>query len=81
MDTWDDIDDFCVPFVYLRQTMGIVNGLYGGDKWSPTAIKKIKTLLVAIFPHIARDASPSELKRIDDLLDIPDYLGGLGKTE
>jgi hypothetical protein len=78
LDTWEDIPDMCVPLVYLKRLMGLFNGFQDKDKWSPDAFKKLKTLLVAIYPHIVRDASPDEMERIQELSSIPSYLGGLG---
>jgi hypothetical protein len=78
LDSWEDIPDFCVPLLYLKRFMGILNGLHAGDTWTPEAFAKFKTFLVTVFPHVARDARPDEKKRIKELLTVPGYLGGLG---
>ncbi len=77
-DAWQDLSDLCVPLIYLQWLMGLFNGYQQGDQWSAEAFEKIKSILIVLYQHVARDASPAEKERIQDLTKIPRYLGGLG---
>jgi hypothetical protein len=78
MDGWEDLSDLQIPLVYLSRLMAILNGLHRGDRWSPEAFDKLKRMLIAVYPHVARDASSEEIERTKRLMQIPEYLGGLG---
>jgi hypothetical protein len=78
VDGWEDIPDLCVPLIFLRRLMAFLNGFQNGDRWSPEAFQKLKKMLIAVYQHVARDASPEEQERIKRLLEMPSYLGGLG---
>jgi len=75
---WEDIPDLCVPLIYLRRLMAFLNGFQNGDRWSPEVFEKLKKMLIAVFQHVARDASPEEQERVKRLGGIPSYIGGLG---
>ncbi len=78
IDGWEDLSDMCIPLIYLRRTMAFLNGFQNGDRWSAEAFQKLKRMLITIYQHVARDASAGERQRIQRLLRIPDYVGGLG---
>ncbi len=77
-DGWEDIADLCVPLIYIRKVMAFLNGFQNGDKWSAEAFSKLRTFLVTIYQHVARDSSTEERERIQSLMQIPEYIGGLG---
>ncbi len=75
---WEDITDLLIPTVFIRFVMATINQLYRGDKFSENAIDNQKELMLSIFPHIARHLSQKEKDRMERLIRIPSYLGGLG---
>jgi hypothetical protein len=81
VNTWEDIPDFCIPLINLQRIMAHLNGIHHGDQWSSSAFDKFKTLIVAVYPHIARHATTDEEDRIKGLMRIPSCLGGLGYEE
>jgi hypothetical protein len=81
IDAWEDVADLCMPVMYLKRLMGYMNSLQKGDQWSDAAFDSLKTVLIAAYPHIARNATSHEQDRIHDLLRIPSFLGGLGSAE
>jgi hypothetical protein len=72
---WKDISDYCIPTCYVLTVMAVINNLASG-KLGTSAIEKFKTLLLAVFPLVARDLTESERKRLDFLYQIPPYFGG-----
>ena len=77
-DGWIDVAELCIPLLYIRKVVAFLNGFQRGDRWSPEAFEKMKTLLIALYPYVTRDPSIKERQRIDELMQIPTYLGGLG---
>ena len=79
VDGWEDLSDLCIPVVFLQRLMAILNGFQNGDQWSQEAFDKLKTILIAVYQNVSRDASTMEMDRIKQLMDLPDYVGGLGR--
>jgi hypothetical protein len=77
-DGWEDIPDLVAPIAYVRWVTVIFNQLHRGDGFSKEAFENIKSLLLNLFPLIARDMTAKERQRISDLSVIPHYLGGWG---
>jgi hypothetical protein len=77
-DGWDDIPDLMIPTVFIRKVMAVINGLVRGDQYEPEALDKLKTLLLAAFPFVARHLSDEDQEKIRHLQRIPSYFGGLG---
>lgn len=76
-DGWEDISDLTIPTVYARWIIVPLNQLANGHIYQPPAFEKLKHVLVAIFPFVARHPSAGEEARISALRDIPDGLGGI----
>ena len=34
VDGWEDIHDLCVPLIFIRKMMAVLNGFQNGDRWS-----------------------------------------------
>lgn len=77
-DGWDDIPDMTVPTIYIKKVMAFLNGLAAGDDYEPEAFEKLKHLLLAMFPLVARHMNPNDEKTLRRLQRIPSYLGGMG---
>jgi len=77
MTSWDDIPDIIIPLVYLKWVMTIMNQMEHGGI-SATAIGKLRTFLLALFPYVAREMTSREKERLKDLFLIPSALGGMG---
>lgn len=81
IDGWEDIPDLIIPLTYIRWVMTIFNEFHRGMSYSDEALENMKTLLLNIFPLIARDMTADEKERIRGLSMIPSYLGGWGYND
>ncbi len=79
LDAWDDIKDMCNPTLFMWRTMTWLNRLHSGERWSDDAFERLKTLLLAVFPHVARHLSQVEREAVQVVLTIPVGLGGMGR--
>lgn len=78
IDGWEDIPDICIPTIYLKWLNSIFHELHARAKYSEDAFKKMKNIMLAVFPYISRELTDKERESIKGMEDIPDYLGGLG---
>lgn len=78
-DGWLELSDLCVPLLFIDRVMATLNGLQSGDKWSEQAFMKLKHVLIHTYQHNIREASPEEQTLIQDLLQTPRFMGGLGE--
>jgi hypothetical protein len=75
-DGWEDIPDVCIPIVYVKWIMACLNNIRDG-RYSAEAIEKLKDFMIIVFHFVARAPIKGEDDRIQALLRIPPYLGGL----
>ena len=75
---WEDIPDVLIPTVYLKWCLTTMNQLRDGDTYSDQAFEKLKKFLVATFPYVSRDLTDEQRARVNDLMFIPSFVGGLG---
>ena len=78
LDAWDDIEDMCNPTLFMWRLMAWFNRVHAGERWSDAPFERLRTLLVAVFPHIARRPSTTEQEAVQVALTIPAGLGGMG---
>jgi hypothetical protein len=78
VDTWEDIEDMCNPTLFIWRVMSWLNRIHAGERWCAAPFERLRTLLVTVFPHIARNLSTSEQEAVQSALVIPTYLGGMG---
>jgi hypothetical protein len=78
VDGWEDIPDMVAPIAYIRWVMVTFNQFQRGEKFTDEAFESMKTLLLNLYPLVARDMTASERDRISALSAIPNYLGGWG---
>jgi hypothetical protein len=78
IDGWEDIPDVCIPLVYIKWVMTILNEHHRGDVYSEPAFDKMKQFLLTLYPYVARESTGAEKDRLKNLFQIPSYLGGLG---
>ncbi|WP_143814963.1 hypothetical protein [Magnetofaba australis] len=78
INAWEDISDLTIPHLYLKWTIGIINGLHSNSVYSNDAFNASIDLLLNLFPYVARNLSDREIKRMEDLFSLPKALGGLG---
>ena len=71
---WVDLPELCMPLMFLRRLMAFVNGFKNGDRWSDEAFEKWKTVIIAVFQHVSREATSKERERIRRLSQLPDYI-------
>lgn len=78
LDGWDDIPDMTIPTVFIRKVMALMNGLAAGNQYEPPVFDKVKHLLLATFPHVARHLNDKDREEIARLMSIPPWAGGMG---
>jgi hypothetical protein len=78
-DGWEDIPDITIPQVYMKWVIATINQLHDKNVvYSDEALEKVKTLLVEIFPYVARQLSMRERQVLSGLQEIPAWMGGMG---
>lgn len=78
LDSWQSMSDIIIPTGYLKLFISVMNSIYGGKKYSDEAYQEMRYLMLNIFPYISRELTTQEKERLDDLLMIPQGLGGFG---
>jgi hypothetical protein len=78
VDGWEEIPDITIPIAFARWIMAVFNGLKRGETYSEDAFAQLKTLVLSIYPYVAREPTQRERERIRDLSLIPAELGGWG---
>jgi hypothetical protein len=57
--------------------MSVINELHSGTTYSPKAMEKLRTLLLEVFPYVARDLSTKENQWLEFIARLPPSSGGL----
>ena len=78
VDGWEDIPDVAIPIAFARWIMVCLNELHRGDTYSPGSFDRLKTLILSIYPYVARQPTQVEKERIRELSLIPAAMGGYG---
>ena len=78
IDGWEDIPDVIIPHVFIKWVMTSLNELRGGTEYSDQAFSNFKKFLLNIYPFVTRNLSSEEKERLESLMNIPSYLGGMG---
>ena len=65
---WDDIDDLCIPTIWIQKFFAFFNGVYENQDLSPEAYKKMKQLFIRTFPYVSRHLTSEEKNRVRSLL-------------
>ncbi len=75
---WDDLPDVTIPTVFLYKLNTIINTLISGETYEKEAIDRIKFMFISCLPYISRDLTTDEKKRLEGLMRIPSWAGGMG---
>ena len=67
---WEDIPDIIIPRFYLKWCLSLANQIRDDWYYSDDAFEKIKRVLVALYPYVARDVTDSERQRAESLLEF-----------
>jgi len=78
INCWEDIPDIAIPTVYFKWINSFIIGLHQKAKYSEHAFKKMREIMLALFPYISRELTEREKETVKNLTEIPSYLGGLG---
>ncbi|HHP8032283.1 restriction endonuclease [Acinetobacter baumannii] len=78
IDGWEDIGDVIMPTVFIKWVITIINELHKGTIYSEDALEKLKRFLLNVYPFACRHLTDTEKERVQSLMMIPSYLGGLG---
>jgi hypothetical protein len=76
-ESWQDIDDFTIPILYLKVFESHMTRLQRGGKWTDEVFERFITFLISVFPLVARHPTSSESKRLEELREIPSFMGGV----
>lgn len=69
---WKDLSDIAMPNEFLRWIMATINQLHDKNfSYSEAAIKKEKTLIIALSQGIFREVAEEERERMKDLMALP----------
>lgn len=87
IDGWEDIADVMIPTVFIKWVMSIMNELRSGTLYSDKAFDELKIFLINIYPfacHFLTEkekekekGKEKEKERVQSLMMIPSYLGGM----
>lgn len=77
-DGWEDIGDVMMPTVFIKWVISILNEMKGGTIYSDEAFNQLKQFLLNVYPFACRHLTDKEKERVQSLMMIPSYLGGLG---
>lgn len=66
---WEDIDDLMIPTLFLKNIMAYMNQLVDKEI-SKEAHEKMKQLYIRVFPHIIRELTDEEKRRVKMLTEF-----------
>lgn len=78
VDGWEDIADVMMPTVFIKWIMSILNEQRSGAIYSDEAFEALKRFLLNIYPFACRHLTEKEAERVQSLMTLPAFLGGLG---
>lgn len=78
IDGWQDIGDVMVPSVFIRWAISIMNEMRSGTIYSDEAFSDLKKFLMNVYPFACRHLTEKEKERVQSLMMIPSFLGGMG---
>lgn len=78
IDGWEDIGDVIMPTVFIKWVMSIMNEMRSGTIYSDEAFSDLKKFLLNVYPFACRHLTEKEKERVQSLMMIPSYLGGMG---
>jgi hypothetical protein len=78
IDRWEEISDIMIPLMYVRWIVAPMNKMKRGVTFSDDAFERYKQFILSLYPYIVRTTTEQERERIQSLMMIPPFLGGLG---
>lgn len=78
IDGWEDISDVMMPTIFIKWVMSTFNELRDGVQYSDEAFENLKTFMISVYPFVCRHLTDQEQERVQSLMMIPSYIGGLG---
>lgn len=78
IDGWEDIKDVMMPTVFIKWVMTVLNEQHTGTVYSEEAFEDLKKFLLNVYPFACRHLTGNEKERVQSLMMIPAYLGGMG---
>jgi hypothetical protein len=73
LDTWEDIPDLKIPFLFIRWVMAVFNELRSGVTYSDSAFNANRELLIALYPHVCRHMTSEERERLPRVAHLVHY--------
>lgn len=65
---WEDIDDICIPTIWLLRFMAFVNGIHKDQSLDDKAFDVMKQLFIRTYPYVARHQTTKEKERVSTLM-------------
>ncbi len=71
IDLWRELADLHIPTFYIQWIMSLFNRIFEGTEISQDAFTSIKTILLEIYPYVARELTTKEKERVSFVMDFP----------
>jgi hypothetical protein len=76
---WEDFADLRIPLVFIRWVCVHMSRIQAGtDIYQEQAFAKHRQFILAISQMVLKETTETQKKRIEELAEIPSFLGGLG---
>lgn len=77
---WEDFQDLSIPLIFMRWCIATINGLYSGRVvFNDEAIERFKEFTIKMSQLVFQETTDEQWERINSLMDIPSWMGGLGE--
>lgn len=77
---WEDFQDLSIPLIYIRWCVATINNLHSGRIiFNDKAIERFSEFTIKMSQLVFKETTEEQWERIKDLMDIPSWMGGLGK--
>lgn len=65
---WDDLDDLCIPTIWIQKIFAFLNGIYDSQDMEDEAYKKMMQMFLRTYPYVARHLTASEKSQVEQML-------------
>ena len=78
--SYEDFQDLSIPLIFIRWCVATINNLHSGRKiFNDKAIERFSEFTIKMSQLVFQETTEEQWERINSLMDIPSFLGGLGK--
>ena len=77
---WEDFQDLSIPLIYMRWCVATINNLHSGRIiFNDKAIERFSEFTIKMSQLVFKETTEEQWERINSLMDIPSWIGGLGE--